>query len=108
VVAGRCVYGGKGSISVELFSFGRAPAPANFLIYDLPPGSSEGVHVHRLGDQTKGSYDEYFYIVSGTGQMEIDGKAVRVEAGNHICVPLDVQHGIENTPSTEHLRVFLT
>ena len=102
------VHEGKGSTGVKLFRFDRAPAPANFLVYDFPPGASEGVHVHRWGNCKLGSYDEFYYIVSGAGQMEIDGRAVPVKSGDHVFTPLDVFHGIENTSTTDNLKVFLT
>jgi len=102
------VHEGKGRTGVKLFRFDRAPAPANFLVYDFPPGASEGVHVHRWGDRKLGSFDEFYYIVSGSGQMEIDGRSVPVKAGDHVFTPLDVYHGIENTSTRENLKVFLT
>ena len=103
------IHNGKGKGKAKWFRFDGAPAPANFMIYDLPPGASEGVHVHFLDDRNKeGSFDEYYYIISGEGQMEIDDEIVMVAKGDHIHTPLEVAHGIENTHSTENLRVFLT
>ncbi len=103
------IHAGKGTGKVKFFRFGGAPAPANFLIYDLPPGASEGVHVHYLDNRNKeGAFDEYYYIISGQGQMEINGSNIPVAAGDHIHTPLEVHHGIENTHSSENMRVFLT
>jgi oxalate decarboxylase/phosphoglucose isomerase-like protein (cupin superfamily) len=103
------IHHGKGTGRARLFRFGGASAPAYFLIYDLPPGASEGVHVHYLDDRNKeGSFDEYYYIISGRGQMEIDGKIVAVTQGDHVHTPLEVAHGVENTHPSENLRVFLT
>jgi len=103
------IHGGKGKGKAKWFRFDGASAPANFMIYDLPPGASEGVHTHFLDDRNReGSYDEYYYIVSGTGQMEIDGKIVTVAQGDHVHTPLEVAHGVENTHPTDNLRVFLT
>jgi mannose-6-phosphate isomerase-like protein (cupin superfamily) len=102
------IHDGNGNIGMKLFRFDGAPAPANFLIYDMPPGSSEGVHVHRLNDDRLGSFDEYYYIISGSGQMEIDGQIVEVAPGDHVFTPLDVHHGIQNTSRTDNLKVFLT
>ncbi len=49
---------GKGSVNTKFFRFDGAPWPAHFLIYDLPPGASEGVHAHYLDDHNKqGSFD---------------------------------------------------
>src|ERR1700722_17067637 len=98
---------GKGTIHVRKFGFDNAQLPAGFLIYDIPPGSSEGVHVHGVGLQT-GAYDEYYYVVSGVGQMEIDGKVVAVGKGDYVHTPMGVHHGIENTHASDNLRVHLT
>ena len=103
------IHAGKGKGKIKFFRFDGTPAPAHFIIYDLPPGASEGVHVHFLDDRNKeGSFDEYYYIVSGRGQMEIDDEIVAVAQGDHIHTPLEVAHGIENTHPTDNLRVFLT
>lgn len=103
------VHEGKGEINVKFFPFSGATHPANFLIYDMPPGSSEGVHVHtRENENNEGSFDEYYYIISGAGQMEIGDKIVAVKAGDHLHTPLYIPHGIENTSKEENLRVFLT
>lgn len=103
------IHQGKGTGKARLFRFAGQSSPAYFMIYDLPPGASEGVHVHFLDNRNKeGSFDEYYYIMSGRGQMEIDGEIVAVTKGDHIHTPLEVAHGIENTHPTEHLRVFLT
>lgn len=103
------IHAGKGKGGVKMFPFAGAPKPAHFLIYDLSPGGSEGTHVHFLDNRNgEGAFDEYYYIVSGQGQMEIDGQIVPVEAGDHVHTPLEVAHGIENTHPTENLRVFLT
>lgn len=103
------IHEGKGKGKTKWFRFANEPWPAHFMIYDLEPGASEGVHVHFLDDRNKeGAFDEYYYIMSGEGQMEIDGKIVPVKAGDHVHTPLEVAHGVENTHPTENLKVFLT
>lgn len=103
------IHQGKGKGKIRLFRFAGQSAPAYFILYDLEPGASEGVHVHYLDDRNKeGAFDEYYYIVSGQGQMEIDGEIVPVTQGDHVHTPLEVAHGIENTHGSENLRVFLT
>jgi mannose-6-phosphate isomerase-like protein (cupin superfamily) len=103
------IHAGKGSVNIKRFPFGGDSAPANFIIYEIPPGASEGVHVHYLDDRNElGAFDEYYYVISGQGQMEINGALVAVTAGDHVHTPLDVRHGIENTDPHEHLKVFLT
>lgn len=104
----RGVHEGLGSIDVRIFGFAGAPAPANFLIYDMPVGASEGVHVHNLSDPKLGAFDEYYYIIEGRGRMMIAGEPVIVRAGDHVHTPLEVAHGIENIDDKHRLRVFLT
>ncbi|MEX2494801.1 MAG: cupin domain-containing protein [Woeseia sp.] len=102
------VHEGKGLIDVKVFPFERGSLPANFLTYDIPPGASEGVHTHQLNDPVEGSFDEFYYIVSGEGQMEIGDEIVPVKAGDYVFTPIGVPHGIENTSSTTNLKVSLT
>ena len=102
------VHEGNGTISVRFFPFDSNPAPAHFVIYEIPPAASEGVHTHHLGDTVLGPFDEYYYIIAGQGEMLIDGNAVAVKAGDHVHTPLGVSHGISNTGSKENLKVFLT
>ena len=99
---------GLGSIDVRMFDFGRAAHPANFLVYDMPVGASEGVHIHNLTDPKLGPYDEYYYIIEGRGRMMINGEPVMVSAGDHVHTPLEVPHGIENIDEKHRLKVFLT
>src|SRR5262249_45336663 len=102
------VHEGKGAIDIKFFFRDEgSPKPALLLIYNIPPGASEGVHTHNVGDQKNGSFDEFYYILSGRGEMEIDGKKVAVAAGDHIFTPNGVSHGIENTAAEGDLRVYL-
>jgi mannose-6-phosphate isomerase-like protein (cupin superfamily) len=77
---------------------------ANVLSY---PGVYEGVHLHRPGDAKFGSFDEFYYIISGSGEMEIEGEKVPVTAGDHVFIPNGVAHGIENTSAEGDLKVYL-
>src|SRR5688572_25979525 len=55
------IHQGKGKGNIKFFRFDGTPAPAHFIIYDLPPGASEGVHVHFLDNRNQeGSFDEYY------------------------------------------------
>lgn len=104
----QAVHQGLGSIDVRLFDFGGAPAPAAFLIYDIPVGASEGVHLHNLTDPKLGAFDEYYYILEGRGKMTIDDETILVTAGDHVHAPLDCWRGIENVDDEQRLKIFLT
>ena len=105
----RCsLYKGKGAIDVKFFFRDEgAPNPARLLIYTIPPGASEGVHVHRSGDAKFGSFDEFYYVISGSGEMDIEGEKVLINAGDHVFTPNGVAHGIENTSADGDLKVYL-
>lgn len=100
------LYGGNGTISARYFRFGGAPAPANFVIFDMPPGSSEGHHTHRLDGPT--AYDEYYYVLEGEGEMTIAQTTLSIRAGDHVHTPLGVEHGVRNVHPHKNLRIFLT
>lgn len=104
----KAVHEGLGELGVRLFDFDGAAAPANFMIYDIPPGASEGVHLHNLGDPALGPYEEYYYIVSGSGMMTIDKEEFPVTAGDHVFAPLDSWRGIANNHPADNLKIFLT
>ncbi len=101
------LHGGKGAVKVRRFDFSGEAKPTNFVAFDIPPGASEGVHVHGIGLKT-GPYDEYYYIASGTGVMQVDGETIPVKAGDHVHAPMGIHHGIENTAETGNLKVLVT
>jgi mannose-6-phosphate isomerase-like protein (cupin superfamily) len=102
------IHRGLGTVGVRLFDFGGAPSPANFLIYEIPPGASEGLHVHNLIDPALGAYDEYYLILEGHGEMLLAGRTIPVGPGDHVHTPLEIEHGIANPHDGVMLRVFLT
>ena len=96
-----------GIVSVKFF-FPDASKPSLLIVYDIPLGVSEGVHAHNLGDVHEGSIDEFYYIVSGEGEMEIENIKVAVNIGDHIFTSNGVPHGIRNNSLKKNLKVFLT
>lgn len=106
----RKVHEGKGEIEVKFFFRDSDDMPSNpaiLLLYDIPPGASEGVHTHNFGDVQQGSFDEFYYILAGKGEMQIAGQRVAVAPGDHIFTPNGVAHGIENTAAEGNLKVYL-
>lgn len=70
-------------------------------------GSATPAMPEPFRNDPEGSFDEFYYILSGSGEMEIDGRRVPVKAGDHIFTPNGVAHGIENTSIGENLKVYL-
>ncbi len=56
----------------------------------FPAGEIAGAHSHP-------DMNEIFFILSGTGQMRIDGTVVELEAGMCITVEAGEVHEIENS-----------
>jgi uncharacterized cupin superfamily protein len=65
----------------------------------LPPGTSIGVHRHK-------DDEEYYYILTGSGVMTLDGVRHEVGPGDITGVFPGGEHGLENTGDTD-LRVLV-
>lgn len=93
----RRVHEGRGSIDIKsVFGAGSNARPALIYVYRIPPGASEGVHRHARDDGGYDALDEYYYVASGRGVMQIAGREVAVRKGDHIYVPFGTSRGIEN------------
>jgi mannose-6-phosphate isomerase-like protein (cupin superfamily) len=102
------MHGGEGLLRVKFFGFDNAARPNLFISYVIPPGCSEGVHTHRLGDRELGAYDEFYYVLAGSGLVQLGSEQIAVAAGDHVFAPLGMPHGVAN-PSGEHeLKLLLT
>lgn len=107
-VVRRRIHDGRGAIEVKsFFRHDDAPNPAILLIYNIPPGASEGVHSHGIAETKDGSFDEFYYVIAGRGEMKIADQVVPVQPGDHIFTPSGVAHGIENTSPDSYLKVYV-
>jgi mannose-6-phosphate isomerase-like protein (cupin superfamily) len=64
----------------------------------LKPGSSIGYHEQRE--------DEIYYVLSGRGEMTIDGKSFEVRAGDAILTRPGSSHGLKQT-GTDDLVIMI-
>ena len=53
----------------------------------VPAGSATQRHYHKLAE-------EFYFILEGTGEMEIDGETQRVRPGDAILIPAGAWHTI--------------
>ena len=53
----------------------------------VPAGGSTQRHYHKLSE-------EFYFILEGTGEMELDGETKNVKAGDAILIPPDAWHQI--------------
>jgi len=63
----------------------------------LKPGSSIGYHLQKE--------DEIYYIISGNGKMQMNGKIFSVKPGDAILTRRGSSHGI--APNADHDLVIL-
>ena len=71
----------------------------SLLSEELIPGSAIPEHKHLYED-------EYFFFVSGTGQVMIDGKEFPFQPGTTAFIPRNTWHAIKNTGSEKAVFSF--
>jgi mannose-6-phosphate isomerase-like protein (cupin superfamily) len=82
---------GEGVTRITYFVDGAAQKNARlFAEITLEPGCSIGYHQHN-------SETEYYFIVSGTGTVNDDGKEAQVIQGDAIITGNSASHSIKNT-----------
>lgn len=95
-------HGGEGLIRfARIVDRNGVAGSCNFIdLAELPPGSSVGTHTHA------GSEEEFYLVLSGSGQMTRNGEVFPVGAGDLIRNPPGGTHSLRNTGS-EPLRIFV-
>ena len=85
-----------GSTIRSLLDLSNAPVQNQSLAEaTLPPGSATDRHYHKVSE-------ELYYILEGTGTMELDGTSQTVTVGDAILIPPGAWHQI--TAADEALR----
>ena len=90
------IHDGEGTITRARFFRDTTRLPVNIEIWELPPGASEGSHIHD-GDNT---LEEFYYFLSGQGVMWMDDQEATVAPGDAIMAPPGTDHGFRNTGDT--------
>ena len=65
----------------------------------IHPGDTVPAHTHEDEDQV-------YYVASGSGFVELDGKRTDVAAGSSVLIPVGTEHLITNTGSGQLDYVF--
>jgi len=94
------IHDGEGVVKVSTV-FDTFTTKMQFLHYTvLPPGTSIGVHKH-------GNDEEFYIVLEGAGEMELDGVKHPVSPGDVIMnAPLG-SHGLRNVSDTDDLRILV-
>jgi mannose-6-phosphate isomerase-like protein (cupin superfamily) len=101
------MHGGSGVVSIKHFDFAGATQPATLLHLRLSPGAAEGAHRHDFDEPVEGAYDEYYFIMAGSGVLTVDDQAIAVISGDHVHVHMGATRSLANMDS-EPLEVMLT
>jgi quercetin dioxygenase-like cupin family protein len=99
------VHGGVGAIQITRLFREQMTIPVHVQIWELEPGVTEGDHTHP-SDDPRDNWEELYYVLSGTGEITIDGEAHALAPGDAVLVPTDVDHGLAVT-GEESLRILL-
>ena len=84
---------GDGVFSTRPLFDAASRLPIKVQLWELPPGASEGGHVHEGED----SLEEIYYFIEGEGEMWSDGDGFPVRAGDAVMAPPGSDHGFRNT-----------
>lgn len=84
-----------GSTIRSLLDLSNAPVQNQSLAEaTLPPNSATQRHYHRLSE-------EFYFILEGSGMMEIDGVSRQVGPGDAILIPPGAWHQITASPDSQ-------
>lgn len=83
------IHDGDGVITRRRFFLEETRLPVRIEIWELPPGASEGSHIHD-GDNT---LEEFYYFISGQGVMWMGDEELPVGPGDAVMAPPGVDHG---------------
>ena len=94
-------HGGTGLIETQRVLDGPPATACDFVDLTIVlPGSTIGLHTHGLDDE------EFYVIISGSGEMHLDGRAFPVGRGDVIRNRPGGTHGLRNT-GPEDIRLVV-
>ena len=84
---------GDGLVTRRRFFRSVTRLPVVSEVWELPPGASEGSHIH--GDERP--LEEFYYFIEGQGVMWMDDNEFPVGPGDAVLAPSGVDHGFRST-----------
>lgn len=102
VISTAGIHDGDGVITRRRFFLDETRLPVRIEIWELPPGASEGSHIHE-GENT---LEEFYYFMSGEGVMWMGDEELHVGPGDAVMAPPGVDHGFR-TVGDETLKLVI-
>ncbi len=96
------LHDGDGVVTRSRFFRKATRLPVRIEVWELPPGASEGSHIHE-GDN---SLEEFYYFLSGKGIMWMGDEEVAVGPGDAVMAAPGVDHGFR-TEGDEPLKLVI-
>ena len=93
VIKTPALHEGEGVVTRSRFFHEATRLPVKIEVWELPPGASEGSHVHE-GDNT---LEEFYYFIAGEGVMWMGDDEFTVGPGDAVMAPPGVDHGFRST-----------
>ena len=92
----------EGAVTRRRFFCDSTKLPASIEVWELPPGSSDGSHVHE-GEE---ALEEFYYFIAGRGVIWMDGEELSVVRGDAVMAPPGVDHCLCST-GEEPLKLII-
>ena len=89
-------HGGAGSVASRIYFEGRNYFPLEFDMDVMPPGASEGMHVHDHTDATYGPMAEMYLVISGLARVIVDGETADLGPGDAAVAEAGTSHDLVN------------
>ena len=88
------LHNGNGSGRVQWHFLDASRLPVAVQTWELPPGASEGMHVHDPREQP---LDELYVVLTGSGRMHVDDDTHDITVGDSVLAAAGSRHDLENT-----------
>ncbi len=93
VISAPALHEGDGVVTRRRFFRDATRLPVKIEVWELPPGSSEGAHIHEGDD----ALEEFYYFIAGQGVMWMDDEELPVGPGDAVMAPPGADHGFRST-----------
>ncbi len=101
---GHVLHRGAAPTRVQWYFRERSQLPVAVQLWQLPPGGSEGMHIHS--EDAPPPLEELYVLMSGRAVMRVDGATHELEAGDAVLAPAGSDHDLRN-PADETAHVLV-